>query len=185
MGTKADLKDPSFDSSTAEKIGEEIGGCGYIECSAKTTQGMFLCWLLLLMFFLVFICCSSFLFCLVYVFLFCLVWFFCIFILSFIVSLSVSPFLSVFCPPLTYLSSFPSFPQSTRCGRGIPDSTQDWLLSQIRWRKRKGEKGLFLSTKWKKIRQKNIPPPPLPPPSSPSLFCFSFHLLPFFLSFFR
>ena len=42
MGTKADLKEPGFDSASAEKIGEEIGGCGYIECSAKTTQGEFL-----------------------------------------------------------------------------------------------------------------------------------------------
>uniref|UniRef100_A0A6U3BJV0 Uncharacterized protein n=1 Tax=Paramoeba aestuarina TaxID=180227 RepID=A0A6U3BJV0_9EUKA len=40
VGTKADLKDADFDSSAAEKIGEEIGGCGYIECSAKTTQGV-------------------------------------------------------------------------------------------------------------------------------------------------
>eukprot|EP00008_Paramoeba_atlantica_P011620 CAMPEP_0201482666 /NCGR_PEP_ID=MMETSP0151_2-20130828/6926_1 /ASSEMBLY_ACC=CAM_ASM_000257 /TAXON_ID=200890 /ORGANISM="Paramoeba atlantica, Strain 621/1 / CCAP 1560/9" /LENGTH=190 /DNA_ID=CAMNT_0047865455 /DNA_START=329 /DNA_END=901 /DNA_ORIENTATION=+ len=40
VGTKADLKDPSFDGEAAEKIGTEIGGCGYIECSAKTTTGV-------------------------------------------------------------------------------------------------------------------------------------------------
>jgi small GTP-binding protein len=39
VGTKADLKD-GFDTATAEKMGEDIGACGYIECSAKTTEGV-------------------------------------------------------------------------------------------------------------------------------------------------
>jgi hypothetical protein len=39
VGLKADLKEASFDSSAAEKLAEEIGGSGYMECSAKTSHG--------------------------------------------------------------------------------------------------------------------------------------------------
>jgi Ras-related C3 botulinum toxin substrate 1 len=40
VGLKADLKEASFDSSAAEKLAEEIGGSGYMECSAKTSHGV-------------------------------------------------------------------------------------------------------------------------------------------------
>jgi len=40
VGLKADLKEASFDSTAAEKMAEEIGGSGYMECSAKTFHGV-------------------------------------------------------------------------------------------------------------------------------------------------